>query len=69
LKGRELPVEFLICQKRDLKGLFQQFPHLEYMVKNSNAKNFKLKEDDLKSKSALMIMSEHDEIASQLITS
>jgi len=67
LKGRELPLELLICQRKDLKAYMQQFPHLENMVKNSNSKHFKMKDVDLKSKNLIMIMSEHDEIVSQLI--
>ena len=43
---------------------------LEYLgnfVKNSNAKNYRLSDADLQSKNAMMIMSEHDEVANQLI--
>ena len=32
LKGRELPLEFLICQKKNLKAMFNEYPHLENMV-------------------------------------
>jgi hypothetical protein len=67
LKGRELPLELLICQRKDLKNYLSTYAYLENMVKNSNAKHFKPKDKDLKSKSSLMIMSEHDEIVSQLI--
>lgn len=48
--------------------MIQTYPHLEYMVKNSNTKNYKPKDQDAKSKTSLMIMSEHDEVASQLVT-
>jgi hypothetical protein len=44
--------------------MIQTYPHLEYMVKNSNTKNYKPKDQDAKSKTSLMIMSEHDEVAS-----
>jgi hypothetical protein len=67
LKGRELPLEFLICQKKNLKSLMGEYPHLEGMVKNSNSKHLKQADKDLKSKDSLMIMSEHDEVVSQLI--
>ena len=43
---------------------------LEYLgdfVKNSNAKNYRLGDKMIQDKNALMIMSEHDEVANQLI--
>jgi hypothetical protein len=64
VKDRNVPLEFLICKKRDLKGKLKEFDYLNDMVYNSNTKNYK---PDAQFKNAFMVMSEHDEIASQLI--
>jgi len=37
------------------------------MVKGSNAKNYRISEKEYKNKNSLVIMSEHDEIANQII--
>ena len=66
--GKEYPMEFLVCKRKDLKSKMAQFDHLDGdFIKNSNAKHYRLGEKDLSKKNALMIMSEHDEIANQII--
>jgi hypothetical protein len=67
LGGKDLPLEFLICPKKDLKNKMAAFPYLADFVKNSSTKNYKIDESKLGSKNQLMIMSEHDDIANQLI--
>ena len=68
LDSREYPIEFFICRRKDLKAKMAAMEYLGEMVKNSNAKNYRLgdKADD---KNSLMIMSEHDEVANYLIDS
>ena len=68
LKGRELPLEFLVIPKKDLKPFYQTHFYAENMLRSSNAKNLKYTEQEQKSKSSLLVMSEHDEITSQIIT-
>ena len=41
--------------------------HLGEFVKNSNAKNYRLNDEQAANKNSLVIMSEHDEIANQII--
>lgn len=67
LGGRDLPLEFFICRRKDLKHKLSQMSYLDDFVKNSNAKNYRLSEKQLQEKNALMIMSEHDEVANQLV--
>ena len=57
---RDIPLEFLICMKKNLKSKLKEFEYLNDMVYNSNTKNYK---PDSTYKTAFMIMSEHDEIA------
>ena len=64
--SREMPLEFLICKKRELKKRLEAQPHLKEFVGASNAKNYR---PDVADNSIYMIMSEHDEIANQLIDS
>ena len=61
-----MPLEFLICKKRELKKRLEAQPHLKEFVGASNAKNYR---PDVADNSIYMIMSEHDEIANQLIDS
>jgi len=58
--GRELPLEFFICKKKDLKAKLKEMAYLNEMVHNSNTKHYK---PDVSLKTAYMVMSEHDEIA------
>lgn len=66
-KGRNLPLEFLIIRRKDLKNKLKEFEYLQNMVHNSNTKNYRPK--DLENRNGYLIMSEHDEIANQLIDS
>jgi hypothetical protein len=67
LAGKEMPCEFFICRRKDLKNKMAAMEYLGDMVKNSNAKNYRLGDKLAAEKNALMIMSEHDEVANQLI--
>lgn len=67
LGTRELPIELYICRRKDLKQKMKSIEHLSNFVKNSNAKHYRLDEKAAASKNSLVIMSEHDEIANQLI--
>lgn len=67
LEKREYPVEFFICRRKDLKAKMASMEYLSEMVKNSNAKNYRLGDKMQADKNALMIMSEHDEVANHLI--
>jgi len=62
-----LPLEFFMCQKRDLKKRLAELTHINSMLGNSNTKNYRLSDKDAADKSTLMVMSEHDEIANHLI--
>ena len=63
LAGKEFPCEFYICRRKDLKSKMASMEYLGDMVKNSNAKNYRLGDKAAAEKNALMIMSEHDEVA------
>jgi hypothetical protein len=67
LKGRELPMEFFMCKKKDLKNKLGQLSHLGEFVKNSQAKNYRLSDEESKDKHAVMVMAEHDEVSNNLI--
>ena len=67
LDKKEYPIEFFICRRKDLKSKMAAMEYLGDMVKNSNAKNYRLGDKMIQEKNALMIMSEHDEVANQLI--
>jgi hypothetical protein len=67
LEGKEFPIEFFVCKRKDLKNKMAAMEYLGDMVKNSNAKNYRLGDKMIQDKNALMIMSEHDEVANQLI--
>jgi hypothetical protein len=60
-----LPVEFLIIKKKDLKAKMTEHTYLGDMVYNSNTKHYR--PENMASKESFMIMSEHDEVANQLI--
>jgi len=62
--NRTIPIEFLICKKKDLKAKLKEFEYMNDMVYNSNTKHYK---PDAQFKNAYMVMSEHDEVASQLV--
>mmetsp|Transcript_24230 Transcript_24230/g.37350 ORF Transcript_24230/g.37350 Transcript_24230/m.37350 type:complete len:201 (-) Transcript_24230:236-838(-) len=65
--NREIPLEFFICKRKDLKTKMNAMTYLGSFVKNSNAKHYRLSDQQMMEKNALMIMSEHDEIANHLI--
>ena len=67
LKDKELPLEFFICKKKDLKQRMTMMTHLSEFVRNSNAKHYRLGDKEAGDKNTLMIMAEHDEVANQLI--
>ena len=67
LDKKEYPIEFFICRRKDLKSKMAAMEYLGEMVKNSNAKNYRLGDKMAEDKNALMIMSEHDEVANHLI--
>lgn len=65
--GKDIPLELLICKKKDLKSKMKSIDYLSDFVKNSAAKNYKIADKDMANKNLLAIMSEHDEIANQII--
>ena len=67
LGSKDLPLEMYICRRKDLKTKMKSMEHLSEFVKNSNAKNYRLSEKEAANKNSLVIMSEHDEIANQVI--
>ena len=67
LDSKEYPIEFFICRRKDLKAKMAAMEYLSDMVKNSNAKNYRLGDKEAQDKNALMIMSEHDEVANHLV--
>jgi hypothetical protein len=67
LGTRETPIEMYICRRKDLKQKMKAIEHLGEFVKNSNAKNYRLNDEQSSNKNSLVIMSEHDEIANQII--
>jgi hypothetical protein len=42
LQGREFPIEFFICRRKDLKAKMANLEYLGDFVKNSNAKHYRL---------------------------
>jgi hypothetical protein len=69
LSGADIPLEFYICRKKDLKQKMQTLSHLGNFVRTSNTKNYRLSDSQLMDKNSLIIMSEHDEIANHMIDS
>ena len=67
LTGKEIPLEFFICRKKELKSKLQTLTHLSNFVRNSNTKNYRLSDEEMMNKNTLVIMSEHDEIANHMI--
>ena len=66
--SKEHPIELYICRKKDVKAKMKTLEHLANFVKNSNTKNYKIEEGKgAAAKNSLIIMSEHDEIANQII--
>ena len=65
LAGRNLPLEFFICKKKDLKKKLEDLGVGADMIHNSNAKNYR--PVNPADKNTFVIMSEHDEISNQLI--
>lgn len=68
LNGRQMPLDLLICRRKDIKAKLAQFGYMQDTLKNSNTKNYRLSDREMQGKNALMILSEHDEIANQVIT-
>jgi hypothetical protein len=68
LGNRVLPLELFICKLKDVKEKMKEMKHLSQYVKNSNTKHYKLTEKQLLNRNNLMIMTEHDEIANNLIS-
>ena len=66
LGSRQLPLELFICKRKDLKQKFTEVTYLKDYVKNANCKNYRIPENE-QNKNTLMIMTEHDEIANNLI--
>lgn len=65
---RVLPLEVYICRIKDIKEKMKEFKHLNEYVKNSNTKHYKLSEKQQENRNNLMIMTEHDEVANNLIS-
>ena len=65
LGSRNLPLEFFICKKKDLKKKLDDLGTGASMIHNSNAKNYRPANPAYKN--TFVIMSEHDEISNQLI--
>ena len=65
LAGRNLPLEFFVCKKKDLKKKLDDLGASSSMIHNSNAKNYR--PANPADKNTFVIMSEHDEISNQLI--
>jgi hypothetical protein len=66
LGNRQLPLEFFICKRKDLKQKMTELSYLKEHIKNANCKHYKVSESD-QNKNMLMILCEHDEIANSLI--
>ena len=66
--NRNLPLEFFICKRKDVKAKLTELAYLKDFVKNANCKNYRIPEAE-QNKNTLMIMTEHDEVANQLIDS
>jgi len=65
--SREIPLEFFVCRRKDLKSKLKSIEYLGDFCKGSNAKNYRLSEKEMTNKNALTVMAEHDEIANQII--
>jgi hypothetical protein len=63
-----MPLDLFICRRKDIKTKLAQFGYMQDTLKNSNTKNYRLSDREMQGKNALMILSEHDEIANQVIT-
>ena len=59
-----VPIEMLICRKRDMKPLFTQYTHLKNFVAPTQTKSFKQENPDSNS---LMILAESEEAANWII--
>ena len=59
-----IPIEFLICRKRDMKSIFNQYTYLKNFVAPVIVKTFS--QENLDSNS-LIILSESEEVANFLI--
>lgn len=68
LGSRNLPLELFICKRKDVKQKLQEVAYLKDYVKNANCKHYRIPETE-QNKNTLMILTEHDEIAGQLIDS
>jgi len=62
--GRTIPLEFYICRKKQYKKKIEEYSYFKNLLGISNTKHFRPSESN---KNAFIIMSEHDEIANQLI--
>jgi hypothetical protein len=58
-----IPLEFIICKKRDMKAMFSTFPYLKNCVGPVPLKNFKPLND------SLVILAESEEAASHMVDS
>mmetsp|Transcript_8631 Transcript_8631/g.14602 ORF Transcript_8631/g.14602 Transcript_8631/m.14602 type:complete len:269 (+) Transcript_8631:380-1186(+) len=64
---KNMPLEFLVCRRKDLKGRVSKLTNPGNFIKNPNSKHFKLSEAEASSKNSLMVLAEHDEISNNLI--
>jgi hypothetical protein len=59
-----IPVEFLLCKKREQKSIFSSFPYLKNFLSPTNTKNFK---PDPKDSNSLVVLCESEEAANHII--
>ena len=57
----------LICRKKRYLKFSAEHEYVTKILGHSNPKNFKQSDSEMQSKNALMVMTEHDEIANNLI--
>ena len=63
-----IPLEFLIVRRRDIKAAEEQFKHLKNFVAIINARNFQpAAAGDKNNKNSLVVMSESDEAVNHLL--
>jgi hypothetical protein len=62
----EIPIEFFICKKREMKTLFTNLAYLKNFVAPVQPKNFKLTNPDSNS---LIVLAESDEVANYIVDS
>lgn len=60
-----IPIEFMICKKKELKNVFHQFPYMKNFVGQVITKNLKAPT----SENSLIVLAESEEAANHIIDS